>query len=50
MMMNLRFKFNLYLKNSNEFLGIKHNKNVEDYDILLTKNESFSDEEYTSIL
>ena len=38
---------NLYLKNSNEFLGIKHNKNVEDYDILLTKNESFSDEEYT---
>jgi len=38
---------NLYLKNSNEFLGVKHNKNVEDYDILLTKNESFSDEEYT---
>ena len=38
---------NLYLKNSNEFLGVKHNINVEDYDILLTKNESFSDEEYT---
>ena len=36
----------LYLKNSNEFLGIKHNKNIGDYDILLTKNESFNDEEY----
>ena len=36
----------LYLKNSNEFLGIKHNKNNEDYDILLIKDESLNNEEY----
>ena len=36
----------LYLKNSNEFLDIKHNKNNGDYDIILTKNESLNDEEY----
>ena len=37
---------NLYSKNSNEFLGIKHNKNNEDYDILLIKDESLNNEEY----
>jgi len=36
----------LYLKNSTEFLDIKHNKNNGDYDILLTKDESLNDEEY----
>ena len=36
----------LYSKNSNEFLGIKHNKNNEDYDILLIKDESLNNEEY----
>ncbi len=36
----------LYLKNSNKFLQIKHNKNNGDYDILLNKDESLKDEEY----
>ena len=36
----------LYLKNLNEFLYIKHNKNNGDYDILLNKDESLKDEEY----
>ena len=36
----------LYLKNLEEYLEIKHNKNNGDHDILLTKDESLKDEEY----
>ena len=36
----------LYLKNLVEFLDIKLNKNNEDHDIILTKDESLNDEEY----
>ena len=36
----------LYLKNLEEYLEIKYNKNNGDHDILLTKDESLKDEEY----
>ena len=36
----------LYLKNLEEYLDIKHNKNNGDHDILLIKDESLKDEEY----
>ena len=36
----------LYLKNLEEYLDIKHNKSNGDHDILLTKDESLKDEEY----